>query len=130
MNEFYAFICGIIIMSTKNEPYIKTIYELEKIRKLIEEQNKTINWGPIVASITLIISAIVFIPNFGVLISIVCIVLSFVIFLFRKKVERYDKLITTISQVFIAASIIILILSLSSDFYSFLRQPLLNSLIK
>jgi len=117
-------------MSTKNEPYIKTICELEKIRKLIEEQNKTINWGPIVASITLIISAIVFIPNFGVLISIVCLVLSFVIFLFKKKVERYDKLITTISQVFIAASIIILILSLSSDFYSFLRQPLLNSLIK
>jgi hypothetical protein len=115
-------------MAIENKPNIKPEDELCRIRSLIEEQNKQINWGPIVAVLSVVLSAIIYIPNIGVFIGVMLLVLSFIIFLCRKKTGKHTELITNIAKAFIVASILLLILSISYDFYNLLRQPLLNGI--
>ena len=72
-------------MKSSNQNDIK--YELSKIRNLLQEQNSQINWGPIVALMSVFFSAIIYATNLGVFISIILIVMSFTIFLCRKKIK-------------------------------------------
>ncbi len=109
-------------MKSSNQNDIK--YELSKIRNLLQEQNNQINWGPIVALMSVFFSAIVYVPNLEVLVSVIFFVIGFTIFLCRKNIKRYRRLMTIFAHLFVIAGIMLLILSFYSDFYDLLRQPL------